>query len=108
MSRPKQLGAVTLALIVMSALCGCAAYRKCGLRGCPGDAQITSEVRGLLDQYPALGPPNLVWVRTLDRVVYLSGQVDTELQRQSAESVAHKASGVARVVNSIGVSNGAL
>jgi osmotically-inducible protein OsmY len=44
-------------------------------------------------------------VRTLDHVVYLSGLVDTDLQSQIAQSVALEATGVARVVNSIGISN---
>jgi osmotically-inducible protein OsmY len=53
-----------------------------------------------------LEPPNLLTVRTLDHVVYLSGVVDTDFERQMAESVALEAKGVARVVNSIGVSGG--
>jgi osmotically-inducible protein OsmY len=106
MSRPKQLYSLAFALILAAALPGCAAYRKCGLRGCPDDAKTTAEVRALLDQYPALGPPNEVWVRSLDHVVYLSGLVNTDLERQIAESVAQEGPGVARVVNSIGVSNG--
>jgi osmotically-inducible protein OsmY len=42
----------------------------------------------------------------LDHVVYLSGLVDTDLERQMAESVAQEAKGVAKVVNSIGLSGG--
>jgi osmotically-inducible protein OsmY len=38
-------------------------------------------------------------------VVYLYGQVDTDLERQLAESVAREAAGGARVVDSIAVSN---
>jgi osmotically-inducible protein OsmY len=47
-------------------------------------------------------------VQTLDHVVYLNGLVDTDLERQLAESVAAGAKGVTRVVNSIGLSGGAL
>jgi|ERR1700678_208875 osmotically-inducible protein OsmY len=85
-------------------LCGCAEYRvveKCGFHGCPGDAQISSQVRALLDQHPALGPPNQIYVRTLDGVVYLSGQVATGLQRDTAAQVARQASGVRRVADLI-------
>jgi osmotically-inducible protein OsmY len=106
MKRPNQLYALAFALVLTGALPGCAAYRKCGLSGCPGDAEITREVRALLDRYPALEPPNLVQVHTLDHVVYLSGLVDTDLERQMAESVAQEAKGVAKVVNSIGLSGG--
>ncbi len=83
---------------------GCAALERCGFGGCPGDAKITAEVRVLFERHPALEPPNLLQVQTLDRVVYLYGLVDTDLERQLAESVAHEAPGVTNVVNSIGIS----
>lgn len=95
-----------VALILTGALSGCTAYRTCGFGGCPQDARITAEVQRLLHQHPALNPPNLLHVRTYGRVVYLYGQVDTEFERRMAESVALEATDVARVVNSISVSNG--
>jgi osmotically-inducible protein OsmY len=52
-----------------------------------------------------LEAPNLIRVQTLDHVVYLSGLVDTPLERQMAEAVALRATGVVRVVNSIAVNN---
>ena len=99
-------GRLSVALAVAALLSGCAeyrAYRKCGHAGCSGDAQITREVRELLRERPALGPPNQVYVTTMDRVVYLSGQVATDLQRQSAESAAFEAPGVRHVVDIIGL-----
>jgi osmotically-inducible protein OsmY len=90
----------------MPVLCGCAAYdtfRKCGEAGCPGDAQITAEVRAALAAHPELGPPNEVYVQTLDRVVYLSGQVATELQRESAEALAQRVTGAREVVDILGI-----
>lgn len=104
-SRPRLHYTSVFALVLTAALFGCAVYRKCGFRGCPGDADLTAEVRAQLDQYPALEAPNTVRVQTLDRVVYLYGQVDTDLERQLAESVAREAAGGARVVDSIAVSN---
>jgi osmotically-inducible protein OsmY len=95
-----------LALVLTGALPGCATYTKCGFGGCPGDADITAQVHALFDQYPALEPPNLLQVQTLDHVVYLTGVVDTDLERQMAESVAHEAKGVRKVINSIGLSGG--
>ena len=92
------------ALILSGSVGGCAAFDKCGFGGCPGDAKITADVQWLFEQHPALEPPNLLSVQTLDRVVYLNGLVDTDLERQLAESVAHEAPGVAKVVNSIGIS----
>ena len=106
MRRPNRLFTSATALILAGVLSGCAAYKKCGFGGCPGDAEITAEVRALLDQHPVLEPPNLLEVRTLDHVVYLNGLVDTDAQRLMAESVAHQAKGVTKVVNSIGLSGG--
>lgn len=100
----KPLWAAALACLLANSLGGCALYRvyeKCGLKGCPGDAQITAQVQGLLQQHPVLAAPNQVYVQTLDRVVYLSGQVATDLQRDTAETAARQATGARRVVDSI-------
>jgi osmotically-inducible protein OsmY len=100
----KPLLATTLACLLANSLGGCALYRiyeKCGLAGCPGDAQITAQVRIRLQQHPVLAAPNQVYVQTLDGVVYLSGQVATDLQRDTAESAAREAVGAQRVVDSI-------
>jgi len=104
MRRGRQLAALALLVIQTQLLCGCAAYhawRKCGDAGCPRDAQITAEVRSLLRQHPELNPPNEVYVQTVDRVVYLSGQLATESQRDTAEAVARRAPGERGVVDNI-------
>jgi osmotically-inducible protein OsmY len=104
MRRCKPLYVLAFVIILTGTLPGCVAYnayRKCGSLGCPGDAKITAEVRSLLNQHPALGPPNQVYVQTLDGVVYLTGQVATDLQRDNAESAAHEATSVRRVINTI-------
>ena len=92
-------------LILTCTAAGCATYEKCGLRGCPGDANVTARVQALFDQHPELGPPNSIHVQTLNHVVYLNGLVSMGLERQEAESVALEASGVTRVVNSIAVAH---
>ena len=84
---------------------GCATYEKCGLEGCPGDANVTANVQALFDRHPELGPPNSIGVQTLDHVVYLNGMVAAGMQRQEAESVALEASGATQVVNSIAVTH---
>jgi len=92
--------------IITHVLCGCAAYdayRKCRCAGCPDDARITAEVRALLGQHAELGPPNQVYVQTLDRVVYLSGELATGLQRDTADAVAMRAPGARAVVDIIGL-----
>jgi osmotically-inducible protein OsmY len=106
MSRRLQLSAVALGVVVSGALAGCAAYEKCGVSGCPGDAEITAQVQALFVKHPELEPPNLLQVQTLNRVVYLNGVVDTDYERQMAEVVAREAPGVTNVINSIGLSGG--
>ena len=102
MSRSRQFhAAVSAGIILAGSLCGCAVYRKCGFTGCPGDAKITADVRALFSHYPELEPPNLVYVQTLDHVVYLTGQVNTDAERVLAKSVALHVAGVTGVVNSI-------
>jgi osmotically-inducible protein OsmY len=93
-----------LGLIGAGILPGCAAYRKCGFAGCMGDAGIASQVRARLVLHPVLEPPNSISVQTLDGVVYLYGLVDTVFERELAGEVALETPGVARVVNSIGIS----
>ena len=96
--------ASAFAALLTGILPGCATLGKCGFGGCPGDAEIKAQVSTLLAQYPALEPPNLLQVQSLDHVVYLHGIVDTEYERLLAQSVALQAPGVARVVNFIGLS----
>ena len=91
-------------LLLCAILAGCSAidvYRQCGYEGCPADRAITAEVVNQLKRHPALGPPNTVRVQTLGGVVYLTGQVATDYQRQLAESAAHQAAGSVRVVNTL-------
>jgi osmotically-inducible protein OsmY len=96
---------LALLLAGAAALQGCTAYqafRDCGLHGCPGDPGITAQVQAGLRQHDELGPPNHVYVKTLDGVVYLTGRVATDLQRQTAESIV-RATGH-KVVNNIAIS----
>jgi osmotically-inducible protein OsmY len=98
---PRQFCTGIAVAILAATLCACAVYRKCGLAGCLGDAQITAAVTAQFNHYPELEPPNLIYVQTLDRVVYLTGQVNTETELELAQSLALHVSGVTRVVNSI-------
>lgn len=94
---------ITLLMLLATVLSACSTYKKCGVNGCPGDAEISSAIQAEFNKHAALKPPNQIRIQTLDHVVYLTGLVDTELERSSAESIAHDVSGVVRVVNSIGV-----
>jgi osmotically-inducible protein OsmY len=90
-----------LALSLSSGLYGCATSGRCPPEGCIADATITNNVRDLLDRHPEFGPPGSIEVQTFDRVVYLNGLVDAGLDRHLAESVALRAPGVLKVVNSV-------
>ena len=104
MSEPRTVRLMTLGLVISAVISGCATFEKCGFKGCPGDAQITADVKALFDRHPELGTS--IDVRTLDHVVYLYGLVDTPLESEIAKSVALEAPGVTRVVSSIADQNG--
>jgi osmotically-inducible protein OsmY len=95
-----------IALVLTSALFGCAGYQgreKCRDSGCISDAQITSEVQARFAQHTELRGPDQLYVQTLNHVVYLSGMVETGLHRDIAASLAQGANGVTRVVNDISI-----
>jgi hypothetical protein len=98
---PTRLCALFFALVLASALPVRPTYANCGFAGCPGDSAITADVQASFDQHPFL---NLLHVKTLNGVVYLSGTVSSGLHSEIAESVAHQVKGVSRVVNSISLS----
>jgi osmotically-inducible protein OsmY len=90
-------------LILPGLLPGCAAERKCEAGDCPDDAKITANVRAQINQHSDVGPTDSVQVRTLDHVVYLSGEVSQGLMKQTAEDVARHTPGVTKVVNDIAI-----
>jgi len=91
----------TVVVSLALAASGCAAVPHT----VPGDAEITRAVEKSVGRHPDLGPPNEIYVKTLNHVVYLSGTADTGLQRDTAASLAMQTTGVARVVNDISVSH---
>ena len=104
MSHIGSLSGLMLCGMLAGLLPGCASEQACPAERCAGDASITAQVEAGINQHPALEAPNSVRVQTVDQVVYLNGQVDTELQRELAESLARAVPGVKRVVNSINFS----
>jgi osmotically-inducible protein OsmY len=90
------LGAIT----VMS---GCTSFRQCDSDACAGDSKITSDVQSRFNEMLDFGPPGSIQVKTIDRVVFLNGEVVGGLSKRLAESVATEAPGVLRVVNAIDV-----
>jgi osmotically-inducible protein OsmY len=88
---------LSMAVVTVSS---CVAH-PCQRDSCQADREITRSVNRLLLNYPSLQAPNTVRVETVNRVVYLYGQVDNEVERSTAQQAAQSVPGVARVVNSI-------
>jgi osmotically-inducible protein OsmY len=93
-------------LAAAGVLAACAANRTldpCANGGCAPDPQLAAAVRARIYQHPELRPPNMVYVRTHAGVVYLSGEVSTELQREIAVATAQQVPGERRVLDDIGI-----
>jgi hypothetical protein len=103
LSKLRPLYASIIVLLSPGLLAGCAAERKCGWGGCPGDAQIAANVKTQLNRHSDLLGVSTINVQTLDHVVYLSGEVSDGLMKDTAESIARNVPGVTRVEDSIAV-----
>lgn len=104
-SAAKPLLAITGGLVLAMSLPGCASYqtKDACARNCSADAQMATAVQSSLDRHAEFGPPGQIQASALNRVVYLYGTVSDDLQRSIAKSVALEASGDAKIVNSIQV-----
>jgi osmotically-inducible protein OsmY len=100
MNRHKSLYALASVLLLSAALPGCVTFEKCGFGGCPGDAKITADVERRLQDTPT-PLPNTIYVQTSNHEVYLSGLVDTRVEKAEAETIASQTPGVTHVLNSI-------
>ena len=76
------LHAIVIPPLLCGALFGCAVTQECNVDSCADDAQITANIQSLFDQRAEFKPPNFVYVKTLNHVVYLTGQVNTDLVRE--------------------------
>jgi osmotically-inducible protein OsmY len=100
MSKLKIFSFAVIGAVLMGSISGCAVSGARGLSA-PGDDGISAQVRAQLSQYPTLQDSNSLRVQTYGRVVYLTGQVGSDEQRELAESVTSQVAGVARVVDTI-------
>src|ERR1700741_1981301 len=98
--------ALAVLLLLGAALAGCVSSSPCNSPECQAGARVNPGVKSRRQEHRELGPPNTVYVQTRGGVVYLSGQVATDLQRDTAESVATQVPGVLNVVNSISLTYG--
>jgi osmotically-inducible protein OsmY len=93
-------------LVAAGVVSGCAANRAvegCPNGGCTDDPQLAARVEAQIYRHPELRPPNMIYVRAHDGVVYLSGEVSTELQREIAVASAQQVPGERRVFDDIGI-----
>jgi osmotically-inducible protein OsmY len=104
MCKLKIVSSAAIVAVLIGSSSGCAVSGGRGLSGSTGDDGISAHVRAQLSQYPSLRSSNSLRVQTYGHVVYLTGQVDTDEQRDLVESVTSEVAGVARVVDTISLS----
>ena len=108
MHQPKRLFSLTCCLLMAGILPGCSLFPKCSPENCAVDAQIKQDVDAVFTEHTELGPPGTIRVQSINKVVYLNGLVNSDLERQNAEALALRVPNVKEVVNSIAPrSNGA-
>lgn len=88
-------------VLFATTLCGCALFDKCAPENCSTDAQITQDVNALLAQHRELGPPATVHVQSINGVVYLSGQLDSDFEIRNAEALVRQVANVKDVENNL-------
>jgi osmotically-inducible protein OsmY len=104
MQRLIPLRVLALALtLTCAALAGCATDKCTPGVPCTGDGKISEDVRAALASHPELLAPNVVHVQTRSGTVYLTGQVATDLQRDTAAAAAKAVPGVKHVVDNIAI-----
>jgi osmotically-inducible protein OsmY len=101
MRKPTRLPALALGFLGVAVLQGCAVFPKCAPENCAADAEITANVNAVLAAHTELGPPGTIRVQTINKVVYLNGLVNSDLERQSVEALALAVPDVKDVVNSV-------
>jgi osmotically-inducible protein OsmY len=90
-----------LVMTLAAALSGCAVFEKCSPENCATDAKITADVGDMLGAHSEFGPPGTIQVQTVNGVVYLNGLVNSDMERQNAETLVMRIPNVKDVVNSL-------
>ena len=88
-------------LAAAAALSACATGRVCSSQACAADAAIDARFDALLREHPALEAPNTVRAHTTNGIVYLYGQVNSDVEKSEAEELARSIGGVRGIVDSI-------
>ena len=93
-----RLGRVTVVFVSSWLLGGCSAFGHCPDERCAQDQAISANVSAQFGRYPSLST-NALRIQTRNRVVYVTGLVDTDVERLLAVSVADDVPDVKRVVD---------
>jgi osmotically-inducible protein OsmY len=101
----QQLSGLALAVLLLGFTSGCAAFKSCEGDACTPDQKITADVREQFVAHRELGAPAGLHVQTIHGVVYLSGIVDSDLERRNAEAIALTVANVKDVVNNLATRN---
>jgi osmotically-inducible protein OsmY len=101
MHQPKLLSWLTPGFLLAVILSGCSVFPKCTPENCAVDAQIKQDVDAVFAEHTEFGPPGTIRVQSINKVVYLNGIVNSDLERQNAEALARQIPNVKDVVNSI-------
>lgn len=101
MRNVKIFAAAMIAAVFIGASSGCAVFEKCSPENCSTDAQINKEAGELLNQHRELGPPGTVRVQTVNGVVYMTGQVDSDFEIRNAEALVRQIANVKDVSNNL-------
>jgi osmotically-inducible protein OsmY len=80
---------------------GCAVFEKCSPENCSTDKQITKDVNDLLSQHRELGPAGTVRVQTINGVVYLTGQLNSDFEIRNTEALVRQVANVKDVENNL-------
>jgi osmotically-inducible protein OsmY len=105
MKNTKQISTFGLAVILAVGLAGCVGYGRCSPENCASDKTTLAELNQTLAPHRELGAPAAIHAQVINGVAYLTGQVDTDLEVRSAETITLRVPGVKDVVNSLTTRN---
>ncbi|OIQ92366.1 BON domain protein [mine drainage metagenome] len=96
---PRRLLAAALLPLLLAA---CGLRPPCGPQGCAADDALAAKVRAALDSHPALRV-NPLYVQVVGDAAYITGGVDSDLERQEVQEIAAAVPGVKTVDVSVSI-----
>jgi osmotically-inducible protein OsmY len=99
------MNASALVAVLSAGACADFTGGQCASTECADDAKIQAEVKRQIDERSSLRFFNIN-VRTVNRVVYLEGLVDTNVDRGLAKEIARAVPDVKAVYDNLNLNNG--